>query len=1798
MGFEPVDATDMVSLISGDLTYSQPLLKIPGPNGGYPVVLSYKAGIGIDQESTWVGLGWRLTTGAINRSIAGVADDGITETINISSGVGERNWNTLTLGLSFKQISIATRSTWGDINTFSGSVGMGGVTYNMNDNSVGINALSAISSLNSIINSTSTPISTYSPVSLNFNTKSGFNMSTTIPFNKYLGVSLSSLSSGVGLSSAFGNISMISYQNNSSRKGFSSKTTTKGFALPLYVGTISYTESKSHWKSLSVRIPKKIGILNTEYEPWHQIEDVYSKTYEDISHLDYSLDVIESENNKYNYQVGQKSDKSNRLMIPAYDNYVVSGQGLNFQMQPRIKKNIQLYSFGANIQSTDLDVFNRKRQLKYSLSDDSRFKFNSNSIQFMNIGNSTGNWEISSGQFFTSFNSSHFDTFNPTGNMLYQTTNLPQSNFIDNLRNLQTNLQSSEISEFLGAEYIEYFTNEQINSDRSDLLNSGFIDAKGISETDRLDNKLFPSEGIGAFKITNSSGMTYHYSLPIYQRESFASNKFENDDNDNHASYSITLKPYALNWLLTAITGPDFVDANSNNLLDEQDYGYWVEFDYGKFSDGYKWGNFENDRRLWGQKDLHKVTHFGIKDLYYLNTIKTASHTAFFVKGVREDGASKTSSDNKLVTPFVQTNNYNSDLKMAYSGSLGGINNHKTLRLENIILVKNEDINSSFNFSSGNNSLFNNSDFASIITTYSNCIKNTPNENCLDDISIFAEENGVPYTNLNTLIQPYPDPDDGNWLEELIDDFLDTFSWETVQTVILGNELSGQINNFFDKVTEHSVTQRYIKEYSRFHNIHMLNNIFDKQDYLLNESDINAKALKIVEFDYDYSLKKAMSNSGVKKGLLTLKSITNYARNKVQNLPPYRFSYKNDYDKDHNLPVNSTDKEIKDKNSDEWGYFSTEYNLFQADNWSLNKIKTPLGSEILIDYEEDDYSNEYAISDQSPVYATDFEEIDASQFGHAVMIYYLPSRYGNKLSYLDNVNIDVKFMKAAPNQMNNTLIQNKHYEGQIIGMSPKRDFIYVKHSSLEYRYLLHHQDELGSSPFMILDKMSSTNYHFAEIKIKRQQNSPTNLIKGGGLRVLSTAIKEGDGNVQKVVYNYSSQDGFSSGVTSYAPKKNEFNPIYVPHKQLIPAPGVLYGSVTMKVLSQNDAFESKTKYHFDVPREITIDNNSKYEIPNFLEIKSVITPVTIFGSTIENNEIAEDETLYISTPQSSTRGNTTSIIDFINASETLTQSIIGDPIAKSSFTNGKFIIKNKLSKLGRLLSKDQVNIFNSVLSSTVNEYTDEDDLEIGVSREAFTNKKIVSTIQTENNSWNNYFNSVSEVHRFSSVLESTTNVTNGIKNTTFFKDYDILLGTPRTIITENSFGDRHRTRSTFAHEVYPEMGSKSENTSNKNMLTQEAATYLYYDNGNSDYSDDPVLNAFVSTWKKDWNYREFLASKYQTTFTDPNTDDDHIPVWRKNTSYSWRSKLESITGAYLKTNGQDLFNSSDEFDFSNESSYANNNLGWVRNSVITLYDHFSNPREIKDVNGQYSASKTWKGMIVSNIVGSSYSGYCASGAEEVLESVDYSSGNVYFETETMQGAGSSLNNNNSHTGNNSVKVNNSNTSAFVSNFYINQDDFDENGDYVLSVWVKGAIGTNANNISLLIHPSSSSSPISISNPEIVQAGDWSQLRYSFSLPGGGISSLPLLKISIGSGNYSGDLYFDDYRLYPIGASITTYVYDDLDRIEFILDGNNIGTKYKYDLKGRLEEVYSEKIGSDGGFVKTAETEYHMIRDNE
>jgi|GEM_PF-1512390 len=69
--FTPLGADDMVDLFTGDFKYNIPLLDV----GGYPVILNYNSNPSMTEDASFVGFGWNLNVGSVDRNVRGLPDD-------------------------------------------------------------------------------------------------------------------------------------------------------------------------------------------------------------------------------------------------------------------------------------------------------------------------------------------------------------------------------------------------------------------------------------------------------------------------------------------------------------------------------------------------------------------------------------------------------------------------------------------------------------------------------------------------------------------------------------------------------------------------------------------------------------------------------------------------------------------------------------------------------------------------------------------------------------------------------------------------------------------------------------------------------------------------------------------------------------------------------------------------------------------------------------------------------------------------------------------------------------------------------------------------------------------------------------------------------------------------------------------------------------------------------------------------------------------------------------------------------------------------------------------------------------------------------------------------------------------------------------------------------------------------------------------------------------------------------------------------------------------------------------------
>ncbi|MDP2386986.1 MAG: hypothetical protein Q8M29_11480 [Bacteroidota bacterium] len=309
-----------------------------------------------------------------------------------------------------------------------------------------------------------------------------------------------------------------------------------------------------------------------------------------------SHDAFMTKTGRFQYTVGGTQGYVNLPFASAdYDNYSVSGAGIGGALQPYAYSTIKLKWEETLIgQQTPAD------------------------------GLSTGSNNIKPLQFYFS------KSADVTGTTVESTTNRIKTGY-----------------------FVKYLTNTELNNETTNDA-VGFIDYRPKPSTgDRRPSADFEGDGIGAYQITTPAGVTYHYSLPVYTSdEQFVNFGRNNSASDLTKRVDISRKryKYASSWKLTAITGSDYID-DGDNIVDEDDKGYWVAYDYALWNNDYQWSSnmygFRKDflPRQWSMfsrmngklYEQRASVSTGSSQQYYLNKIKTATHSAFFVKSIRKD---------------------------------------------------------------------------------------------------------------------------------------------------------------------------------------------------------------------------------------------------------------------------------------------------------------------------------------------------------------------------------------------------------------------------------------------------------------------------------------------------------------------------------------------------------------------------------------------------------------------------------------------------------------------------------------------------------------------------------------------------------------------------------------------------------------------------------------------------------------------------------------------------------------------------------------------------------------------------------------------------------------------------------------------------------------------------------------------------------------------------------------------------------------------------------------------------------
>ncbi|MRG44749.1 hypothetical protein GFS24_06470 [Chitinophaga sp. SYP-B3965] len=211
--FAAASTSEMVDLFTGDFKYNIPLIDVDG----YPVNLNYASGIGMDDEASWVGLGWNLNVGAINRQLRGIADDASGDDVIVENYMKPK----ITVGARMThRAEIAGWNDYGRIG-LNGSLNVSIFSDNYNGYGADVGVGAGVSQSLSMGGSMTTALTMGVGISMNSSTQDGVTLSPSLSLSVQQNMDdVSSVSAGLSANLGY-----------NTREGLKSTTLGASFSL-------------------------------------------------------------------------------------------------------------------------------------------------------------------------------------------------------------------------------------------------------------------------------------------------------------------------------------------------------------------------------------------------------------------------------------------------------------------------------------------------------------------------------------------------------------------------------------------------------------------------------------------------------------------------------------------------------------------------------------------------------------------------------------------------------------------------------------------------------------------------------------------------------------------------------------------------------------------------------------------------------------------------------------------------------------------------------------------------------------------------------------------------------------------------------------------------------------------------------------------------------------------------------------------------------------------------------------------------------------------------------------------------------------------------------------------------------------------------------------------------------------------------------------------------------------------------------------------------------------------------------
>lgn len=691
--FQPATASNMVDLFTGDFSYNIPLFELPGPNGGYPFNLSYQSGITMDQEGSWVGLGFNVGTGCVTRQMRGIPDefkgDVVTTkvslkpsvTVGVGAGVGLEVFGAAAelgkIGLSVRHNNYKGRGY-----SIDGSVGFGAATSSGTTAGVGVNF--SLDSEEGVSVSPSLSLGSKAGtfgLGVGYNSKSGLsNVSTswdrelsrrTVDVKNKEGKVISKKTTWVNHISTSATLSFahpgFTPRISMPMRGTNITGTFKagaGFygAFPSFYITGFYNEQRLKNNSKLVGTPA-YGYLYAQNAGGGDLMDVNRE------------------------KDGVVSKVSPNLPVPSatYDIYAITGQGLSLMYRPMRNDIGLLHDPEAEGKSTSAGLGVDVGPPSHPGFNASLSHSKSKSHAWTSDNDLTGVYQYK-GPALNSLIEPYYykvhgeaspestqtsadlgddgavrialDNHKATARLEKRGWSRPAANNANSTRQQRSQLVQSLTNAQVEHDGVTFMNALKINYQRPDGATEGYI-------------RHGEPHHVAAVVVTTQEGLRYNYALPAYnfqqeevmfsaynsnpaqqvsrvntQASSGEDPKYKHSQVNTDEFLKRTKIPeYAYAHMLTSILGPDYVDVTGDGVS-EDDLGYWVNFTYrcvADRSDPYKWRDpFSKAHYQQGwmtdNRDDRGSFVYGTKEIWYLAKAETKSHIATFNISPRQDG--------------------------------------------------------------------------------------------------------------------------------------------------------------------------------------------------------------------------------------------------------------------------------------------------------------------------------------------------------------------------------------------------------------------------------------------------------------------------------------------------------------------------------------------------------------------------------------------------------------------------------------------------------------------------------------------------------------------------------------------------------------------------------------------------------------------------------------------------------------------------------------------------------------------------------------------------------------------------------------------------------------------------------------------------------------------------------------------------------------------------------------------------------------------------------------------------------